>query len=163
VKLPAVVAGDTTIRDVALSAAPALDGWYLSSASAILPGRSTLEAKGFLTTGKKPRFEGSLLLAVKQPSGFAAWLSKDVDAAIRRLPAAGFSGSVHLDATRQSFKQMEIILGEAKLTGEIERTTAVNAKPVLAARLQGGALDAETGSALASLFVSDTGAFRYRP
>jgi hypothetical protein len=79
------------------------------------------------------------------------------------LPAAGFSGSVYLDATRQSFKQMEIILGEAKLTGEIERTTAANAKPVLAARLQGGALDAETGSALASLFVSDTGAFRYRP
>jgi len=161
VKLPAVVAGDTTIRDVALSAAPALDGWYLSSASATLPGRSTLEAKGFLTTGKKPRFEGSLLLAVKQPSGFAAWLSKDVDAAVRQLPAAGFNGSVYLDAQRQSFKQMEIILGEAKLTGEIERTTPANAKPVLTAQLQGGALNGETGLALASLFVTDTGAFRY--
>jgi uncharacterized protein involved in outer membrane biogenesis len=161
VKLPAVVAGDTTIRDVALSAAPALDGWYLSSASATLPGRSTLEAKGFLTTGKKPRFEGSLLLAVKQPSGFAAWLSKDVDAAIRRLPAAGFSGDVYLDASRQSFKRMEIILGEAKLTGEIERTTPSNAGPLLKASLQSEALNGETGSALASLFVSDTGAFRY--
>jgi uncharacterized protein involved in outer membrane biogenesis len=161
VKLPAVVAGDTTIRDVALSAAPALDGWYLSSASATLPGRSTLEAKGFLTTGKKPRFEGSLLLAVKQPSGFAAWLSKDVDAAIRQLPAAGFNGTVYLDATRQSFKEMEIILGDAKLTGEMERATPANAKPVLMAMLEGGALNAETGSALASLFVSDTGAFRY--
>ncbi|MGE0280026.1 MAG: AsmA-like C-terminal region-containing protein [Rhizobiaceae bacterium] len=161
VNLPAVVAGDTTIRDVALSAAPALDGWYLSSASATLPGRSTLEAKGFLTTGKKPRFEGSLLLAVKQPSGFAAWLSKDVDAAIRQLPAAGFSGDVYLDAARQSFKRMEIILGDAKLTGEIDRTVPANAKPVLAARLEGGALNAETASALASLFVSDTGAFRY--
>ena len=161
VKLPAVVTGDTTIRDVALTAAPALDGWYLSSASATLPGRSTLEAKGFLTTGKSPRFEGSLLLAVKQPSGFAAWLSNDVDAAVRRLPAAGFNASVYLDGSRQTFKDMEIVLGEGKLTGQIERTTPHNAKPVISANLQGGALDAQTGSALASLFVSDSGALRF--
>lgn len=161
VNLPAVVAGDTTIRDVAISAAPALDGWYLSSASALLPGRSTLEAKGFLTTGKKPRFEGSLLLAVKQPSGFAAWLSKDVDAAVRRLPAAGFNASVFLDASRQTFKDLEVVLGDARLTGEIERTTPANAKPVISAQLSGNKLTEETGSALLSLFVSDAGAFRF--
>lgn len=161
VKLPAVVAGDTTIREVTISAAPALDGWYLSSASALLPGRSTLEAKGFLTTGTAPRFDGSLLLAVKQPSGFAAWLSKDVDAAIRQLPAAGFSADVYLDASRQSFNKLELILGSAKLTGAIERTTTPNAKPVISGALQGGEFNQQTGLALASLFVSDQGAFRF--
>jgi len=161
VSLPAVVAGDTTIRDVGISASPALEGWYLSSASATLPGRSTLEAKGFLTTGKKPRFEGSLLLAVKQPSGFAAWLSKDVNAAVRRLPAAGFSADVFLDDTRQSFQKLELILGEAKLTGAIERQTPRDAKPVITGALTGGEMTAETGAAFASLFVSDAGALRF--
>ena len=49
------------------------------------------KASGLLKTGENDfGFAGSLLVAVGQPSGFAAWLSKDVDEAIRRLPAAGF-------------------------------------------------------------------------
>ena len=91
VDLPAVVAGDTTIRDVKLQAEPAADGWKVKALAASLPGRTTLEGS---RRAARPEsdfgFTGSLLLAVGQPSGFAAWVSKDVDEAIRRLPAAGF-------------------------------------------------------------------------
>ena len=91
VNLPAVVAGDTTIRDVRLSAEPATDGWTVKSLAATLPGRTTLEADGHADAPTASfGFKGSLLLAIGQPSGFAAWVSQDVDDAIRRLPAAGF-------------------------------------------------------------------------
>ncbi|TIX50858.1 MAG: AsmA protein, partial [Mesorhizobium sp.] len=86
VRLPAVVAGDTTVRDVHLSAEPAEGGWSVKSLAATLPGRATLEANGMLSVEDHFGFSGSLLLAVAQPSGFAAWLSRDVDEAIRRLP-----------------------------------------------------------------------------
>src|SRR5690606_2697127 len=44
VNLPAVVAGDTTIRDVRFSAEPAANGWKIESLAATLPGRAKLEA-----------------------------------------------------------------------------------------------------------------------
>lgn len=161
INLPAVVAGDTTIRDLALSAEPQEGGWRIKSASALLPGRSTLEAAGFLATGEVPRFEGSLLLAIKQPSGFAAWLSKDVGASMRRLTAAGFRADVMLDAERQRFDNLELILGNAKLTGAVERISSLNVKPVMVARLAAGQMDAETGAALVSLFTGDKGSARF--
>lgn len=120
VKLPAVLAGDTTIRDVHLSAEPAADGWAIKSLSATLPGRTMLEADGLLGLDGKLRFSGSLLLAVAQPSGFAAWLSKDVDEAIRRLPAAGFKASVEMTDQRQTFSDLELILGKAKFSGSLD-------------------------------------------
>ncbi|TJV29399.1 MAG: AsmA family protein, partial [Mesorhizobium sp.] len=49
VKLPAVVAGDTTVRDVRLSAEPADAGWSVKSLGATLPGRARLEANGMLS------------------------------------------------------------------------------------------------------------------
>ncbi|TIP56179.1 MAG: AsmA family protein, partial [Mesorhizobium sp.] len=108
VKLPAVVAGDTTVRDVRLSAEPADAGWSVKSLGATLPGRARLEANGMLSLEDQFGFSGSLLLAVGQPSGFAAWLSKDVDEAIRRLPAAGFKAKVDLTGNRQAFSELEL-------------------------------------------------------
>jgi len=161
VKLPAVVAGDTTIRDVSLSAEPAPQGWSVKSLAATLPGRTTLEAKGLLRTGGPIGFAGSLLLAVAQPSGFAAWLSKDVDEAIRRLPAAGFNATVDLTDARQSFSDLELILGKAKFHGSVEATEPDDARPSVAVKLEGGDLDVEGLAAFASLFVSDKGANRF--
>src|SRR5690606_9666058 len=63
VRLPAVVAGDTTVRDVSLSARPSRDGWILDSFAAILPGRTTLEASGKLLTDDELGFQGNVLLA----------------------------------------------------------------------------------------------------
>lgn len=161
VKLPAVVAGDTTIRDVHFSAEPAEGGWTVHSLGATLPGRSTLEAAGKLSTGDAFGFRGSLLLAVAQPSGFAAWLSKDVDEAIRRLPGAGFKADVDITNGQQTFSNLELILGKAKFNGSIEAKEPGEARPSVAMQLKGGQLDVEGLAAFASIFVSDKGANRF--
>jgi len=161
INLPAVVAGDTTIRDVRLSAEPASDGWTVKSLGATLPGRTTLEAAGKLQTDGELGFSGSLLLAIGQPSGFAAWAAQDVDEAIRRLPAAGFRADVHLTAQRQAFSNLELGLGSATFRGEAERRQPKDAKSATVLKLSGGALDLDGLTALASLFVSDVGVNRF--
>ncbi|TPM38678.1 AsmA family protein [Mesorhizobium sp. B2-3-4] len=163
VKLPAVVAGDTTVRDVHLSAEPVDDGWLVKSLAATLPGRTKLEADGkvMLNVQSHFGFTGSLLLAVSQPSGFAAWLSKDVDEAIRRLPAAGFKAKVDLSANHQSFSDLELILGKAKFSGRIDSSQPDDARPSVLMRLEGGDLDVDGLAAFASIFVSDKGANRF--
>jgi uncharacterized protein involved in outer membrane biogenesis len=161
VNLPAVVIGDTTIRSVQLSAEPAEGGWRLNALRALLPGRTTLEADGFLGTGEEFGFDGSLLLAVGQPSGFAAWVAKDVDDAIRRLPAAGFAANVELSEHQQRFRELELVLGEAKFEGEIDITSSGEARPSMLLRLAGGELDVDGLTAFASLFVSEHGVSRF--
>ena len=161
VNLPAVVVGDTTIRDVRLVAEPGEGGWRLKSSGATLPGRTTLEASGFVTTGEDFHFSGSLLLAVGQPSGFAAWVSKDIDEAIRRLPAAGFNAKVDMTQRRQTFEDMELVLGGATFKGRIDARQPVDVRPSVQLSLEGGALDVDGVSAFASLFVSDKGESRF--
>ena len=161
VRLPAVVAGDTTVRDVRLSAEPVDGGWSVKSLAATLPGRTTLEANGMLSVEDHFGFTGSLLLAVGQPSGFAAWLSKDVDEAIRRLPAAGFKAKVDLSENRQSFSDLELILGKAKFSGSIDSSQPDGARPSVLMRLTGGEMDLDGLAAFASIFISDKGANRF--
>lgn len=161
VRLPAVVAGDTTVRDVRLSAEPVDGGWSVRSLAATLPGRATLEANGMLSVEDHFGFTGSLLLAVGQPSGFAAWLSKDVDEAIRRLPAAGFKAKVDLSENRQSFSDLELILGKAKFSGSIDSSQPDGARPSVLMRLTGGEMDLDGLAAFASIFISDKGANRF--
>ena len=161
VNLPAIVAGDTTVRNVSLSAEPVEKGWAIASASATLPGRATLEGSGFLNaTFGEFGFTGRLLLAVGQPSGFAAWLSKDVDEAIRRLPAAGFEATVELTEERQVFQNLELRLGDAGFSGRIVNEQPANRRPSMLVDLTGGSLDVEGLAAFASLFVNDSGATR---
>ena len=160
VKLPAIVAGDTTIRDVNLSAEPVPEGWRIAGFTALLPGRTTIEGDGLLRTGDTFGFAGKLLLAVGQPSGFAAWLSRDVDEAIRRLPSAGFSAKVDLTRERQHFDDLELILGAARFHGALDRNRPSEGAASMALKLDGGALDVDGLKAFASLFVSDAGANR---
>ncbi len=161
VNLPAIVAGDTMIRDVRVSAEPQGDGWNIKSLAAVLPGRATVEANGTLATAGELGFKGNLLLAVAQPSGFMAWLSKDVDEAIRRLPAAGFSADVDLSPRRQHFSNLELQLGGAKFLGEVDSRRPADARPTLLVHLDGGAVDFDGLSAFASLFVSEQGGNRF--
>ena len=161
VRLPAVVAGDTTVRDVRLSAEPIEGGWSVKSLAATLPGRTTLEADGVLSVEDHFGFTGSLLLAVGQPSGFAAWLSKDVDEAIRRLPAAGFKAKVDLSENRQEFSDLELRLGKATFSGRIDSSQPDDARPSVLMRLEGGEMDVDGLAAFASIFVSDKGANRF--
>lgn len=160
VRLPAIVAGDTTIREVELMAEPADGGWRLETLKAQLPGRTTLEVTGDLTTAGEFDFGGSLLLAVGQPSGFAAWVARDVDDAIRRLPAAGFSADVELSDERQSFRDLELVLGTARFRGEIDHRQPADARPSMSLRLEGERLDFEGMNAFASMFVNAEGVNR---
>ena len=160
IDLPAVVAGDTTIRDVRLSAEPAAEGWLVKSLAATLPGRTTLEGSGLLRANGELGFAGSLLLAVAQPSGFAAWLAKDVDEAVRRIPAAGFRANVEITSKQQRFDDLELILGSAEFRGRIDNRQPDDAKPSMRVDLTGEALDVDGMAAFASLFVSDAGASR---
>lgn len=160
VNLPALVAGDTMIRDLQLSAEPADTGWQVNNLRAILPGRSTIEAKGSLVTEGDLSFSGELLLAVNQPSGFATWLARDVDETVRRLPPGGFSADVVLSRERQSFRELELALGGAVFRGEIDSATPVNMRPSLRVALDGDRLDLPAMQAFASLFVDGRGAAR---
>lgn len=161
VKLPAIIADDTTIRDIRISAQPEDAGWRLKHLAAKLPGRTTLEANGLLQTNVDFGFSGSLLVAVAQPSGFASWLAKDVDGAIRRLRSAGFSADVNIRSEKQEFRDLELVLGPSVFRGSAERLTPEGAKPSMRLALDGGALDVDGLTALAALFVSDEGANRF--
>jgi hypothetical protein len=158
--LPAVIAGDTTIREVRLRAEPSEAGWRIAALNATLPGRTALEASGELSVGEELGFDGSLLMAINQPSGFAAWLSRDVDEAIRRLPAAGFSAEVELGERRQRFSDMELVLGGSVFRGEIDNRQPEGERPSMALRLEGEGLDVDGMSAFASLFVTGRGETR---
>lgn len=160
VDLPAVIAGDTTIRDVEVTAEPDPRGWRIASASATLPGRTRIEADGLLGIGEQLDFDGNLLLAVRQPSGFAAWLSRDVDDAIRRLPAAGFSAEVRLSESEQAFRNLELALGSSVFRGEVVNREN-RERPEVQLRLRGDGLDVDGVAAFASLFVTDGGRNRF--
>ncbi len=156
-KLPAIIAGDTTIRDVTVEAEPGGDGWNIKQLKADLPGRTKIEAKGKLLVGQNFGFDGDLLLASRQPSGFAAWLTPHVDEAIRRLPGAGFSARVSLHEGEQRADNLELALGGASLKGSFVRSSPLNSLPSMQLSLEGGALDGDALAALAGLFASDSG------
>lgn len=140
VKLPAVVAGDTTIREVEFKAEPAGDAWAVKGMRATLPGRTKLEADGLLSGGDNFGFKGKLIVASSQPSGLATWLAGEVGPAIRRLEAAGFSADVDLTPELQTFNQLELAIGDSVLNGSAVRRTD-GARPVVDLMLRGGALN----------------------
>ncbi|MBO9132356.1 AsmA family protein [Rhizobium sp. B230/85] len=153
VRLPAIVAGDTTLRDVQLDLEPAGAGWTVDKAVGTLPGRTQVEAKGKLLLQGDPNFTGNLLVASSQPSGLATWLSGTVDPSIRELKAAGFSADVNLTHLRQRFDNLEIAIGEATLKGRLDRQLPENQAPTLAVDLNGDSLDLDALRALTGLFT----------
>lgn len=155
-KLPAIVAGDTTIRSVTIDAAPSKASWTINQLKAELPGRTQFEAKGMLQVGDNFGFDGRLLLASRQPSGLAAWLTDSVDEAIRRLAGAGFSGDVSLHDSLQKIDNLELALGGASLKGSLERSARGDSLPLTQVKLEGGALDADALQAFASVFGNNS-------
>jgi hypothetical protein len=83
-----------------------------------------------------------------------------VDDAIRRLPAAGFQAKVDISPQKQVFRDMELILGDARFRGSLENDQPADANPSMVVTLDGGKLDVEGLAAFASLFVSDQGKTR---
>ncbi len=153
--LPAVVAGDTVVREVGMDLRPLEDGqgWQISDLEAQLPGRTDLRANGALSLTQDLRYEGELILASRQPSGFAAWLGADADPAIRALSSAGFSANATMDAKTTLLDNLEISLDGKTLKGRLRRDIAVDEKrPKLIAELKGERVDYNQLSALLDLF-----------
>lgn len=168
--LPTISAGRTTIRDVKLTATPTNastpNAWNIERFEAQLPGRTVLEGSGILelasqaNAGSKNAFKGKLLLASRQPSGLAAWLTDDVDEAIRLLPNAGFSAMVDLDTNRQSFENVELILGSAKMNGTLLREASGETIPTIQLALTGKNADFPTLKALSGAIFGQDGSLR---
>jgi AsmA-like C-terminal region len=176
VDLPAVVAGDTTIRDIRLAASPddaeGSDGrrrWKVSRFEAQLPGRTTIEADGVLQLpvedegGQKSEagFNGNLLLASRQPSGLASWLTGSADEAVRRLPNAGFAARVSITPQRQSVEDLEVVLGPARMRGTLVRVSDPARRNTLDIALTGEEIDFDALEALGAVFVGEGGAARF--
>jgi uncharacterized protein involved in outer membrane biogenesis len=154
-KLPAIVIGDTTVRDVRLDLRPDGAGWMIDNAVAQFPGRTQLEAKGRLNLTGQRAFRGDLLVASNQPSGLASWLAGSVDPAIRRLRTAGFSATVNLTDTLQQFERLEVAVGSATLNGRVERQALNGVPPTLSVQLKGNRIDLEALQALTGLVAGD--------
>ena len=154
-KLPAIVIGDTTVRDVRLDLRPDGAGWMVDNAVAQLPGRTQFEAKGRLQLSGQRAFRGEMLVASNQPSGLATWLAGSVDPAIRKLKTAGFSATVNLTDTLQQFERLEVAAGPAVLRGRIERQALDGVPPNLSLQLKGNSIDLEALQALAGLVAGD--------
>ncbi|NLR96490.1 AsmA family protein [Rhizobium sp. P38BS-XIX] len=160
-RLPAIVAGDTTVRDVQMDLEPAGTGWKIDHAIGTLPGRTQVEARGNLMLQGEPNFIGNLVVASNQPSGLASWLVGSVDPAIRQLRQAGFSADVSLRHEEQRFDNLEIAVGPATLKGHIDRRAPNSANdknpPTLAVDLTGDAFDLDALRALTGLFTGQDG------
>jgi AsmA-like C-terminal region/AsmA family len=152
IDLPAVVAGDTTIRNVALLASPSANAWNVKSLTATLPGRTKVETSGKLETGGEFGFSGKLLVASSQPSGLSAWLAGGVSEAVRALPAFGFDANVTLTKSVQIFENLELALGNTRLRGHVERRSD-GARPSVAASFAADGLDLSEMHALGSVIV----------
>ncbi|MGL4489143.1 MAG: AsmA-like C-terminal region-containing protein, partial [Rhizobiaceae bacterium] len=160
VNLPAIVAGDTTIRDIAFEATPESGAWRVRNFKSTLPGRTQVEADGLLRQGDAFGFAGRLLVASNQPAGLANWLTGQVDPAIRKLNAVGFSADVDLKPDVQSFENLELALGAASFKGKADRRTD-GERPALGLSLTGGALDLDGLNALGIGFLGEDGQNRF--
>ncbi len=161
VDLPTVVMGGTAIRDIRIEARPGGNGdrnaWRLQRLDAQLPGRTIVEADGELRLPDPgqgvdtARFDGRLVIASRQPTGLARWLGGDVGDTLRQLPNLGLEARIALSTTRQAATDVQIIAGETRLTGDIERAADGAASPVVSARFAGRDLDVAVVGAIAGL------------
>ncbi|WP_256477779.1 AsmA-like C-terminal region-containing protein [Aurantimonas marianensis] len=157
ISLPVVVAGDTTIRDVAFSASPTDSGWSLARFAAELPGRTRLEASGVVELDENFGFRGDLLVASRQPSGFSDWLTGKIDPSVRALAGAGLAAKTVLTAEQQVFTDLELDIGGDQLTGRLERSKT-DGQTTITADLEGGKVDLDALQALSRLFTGPSDA-----
>lgn len=135
--LPAIVAGDTVIREITANVRPDLNGWLLQGMRAVLPGNTVIEADGKLGTRSDFGFTGQMLLASRQPTGFANWLSGRTNASLRRLKTAGFGADVTITGNQATFDNLELVLDEVMLRGKIQRLAPFDSRAAIIADMSG--------------------------
>lgn len=149
--LPAMVAGDTYIRDVKAVVRPLGKGWDVRALSALFPGNTALEAKGRVGLKEDFGFAGRLIVASRQPSGFAAWMSGEVSPEIRRIRAIGLDAQVTLSEKQLTLDQLELRMDDAVLNGKLQRIAGNGGKPAIIAELNGNRVNTNDLRALYSL------------
>ena len=149
--LPAIVAGDTFIRDVKALISPTGSGWAIRTIQATLPGNTAFEAKGRLGLQNGFGFSGKILIASRQPSGFASWISGNVDETFRRLDSAGLSGDLTITKRQATLENVEMRLDDALLRGKLQRLASENGRPAILAELRGNRINLDDLSAVYSL------------
>lgn len=153
-ELPAIVAGDTVIRQVSAAVRPQFDAWQIERFSATLPGNTTVEAKGLFGAGQDFGFTGSLLVASRQPTGFANWLSGRTNEQLRAISSAGLQAQVLLTPNQATFEDMELSLDGATLRGKLQRLAGGSGRPAMVAELRGDLIDLDNLIAVYALAQS---------
>ncbi|MEM7290007.1 MAG: AsmA family protein, partial [Pseudomonadota bacterium] len=149
--LPAIVAGDTFIREVKTKVRPYGKSWDLRSFSAKFPGNTLVEATGRVGLREDFGFAGKVLVASRQPSGLAAWMSGGVDAQIRRLKTLGFASDAMITTKQAIFENLELRMDDAVLNGKLQRLASANGRAALFAEFQGNLVNIQDLRGLYSL------------
>lgn len=152
--LPAVVLGDTTVRDVKVDIQPgeSAGAWRISGFEAQLPGRTELRADGVVNVEEPFSYEGDLVVASAQPSGLATWLGAGEAGALRGMANAGFSATTRLSADQVQLDGLEIVLDGKVLTGSVLRVAGEGeTRPQLTVRLAGDSVVTDQFTALLDL------------
>ena len=152
--LPAIVAGDTFIRDVNTLISPTGNGWAIRRFNAVLPGNTVFEANGRLGLKNGFGFSGRILVASRQPSGFADWVSGNVDETFRRLKSVGLSADLTMTKRQATMENVELRLDDALLRGKLQRLASDEGRPAILAELKGNRVNVDDLSAIYSLTQS---------
>ncbi len=157
--LPAIIAGDTVIRDIGVDLRPiyyqaenGAAGWQLGNLQAQLPGRTELRANGKLKLGKSIGYEGELIVASSQPSGLATWLGADADASIRKLSSIGFSAKTKISEQSATFDELELSIDGRSMTGSLRRDVMLNKRAKISTVLKGDGVNFDQLLALTQMF-----------
>lgn len=149
--LPAIIAGDTVIRELKARVRPDINGWQIIGLRTLFPGNTIVEADGKLGTRGDFGFTGQVLLASRQPTGFANWLAGRTNASLRRLKSAGMSADITLTSNQATFDQLELILDGVRLSGKLQRLTSSGTRPAVISSLSGETINLDDLVAIYSM------------
>lgn len=121
VDVPGVVVGGGMIQGLKLEGETDGSVWTLSRLDAVMPGKTTLAAKGRLTTSGAIAFQGEIRAASERPAAFAAWWRGSEDAgAARRLAAFDLAGRVRIGGDQIVLEGATAHLEGAALSGQAQ-------------------------------------------
>ena len=158
ISLPAIIAGDTVVREITALISPDGEGWKIKKLEAVFPGNTRLEAKGKIGLRNSFGFTGSMLVASRQPTGLAAWLGKRDNPYVRKLRSAGFRANVVISENQTSFENLELVLDKAVLHGKLQRLSASGKRPAMVARLEGKEINLDNLRAIYALIADERSA-----
>ena len=116
--VPGIVVGGNVIQDVRFTAMPEDHGWQIQGLQARLPGQTTFQADGRLSTGEHVGFGGAVHLAVGQPATFAAWWrGKSQEGAGRLLAPFDLSGRATINLGGIAVEDMVTKIDDATISG----------------------------------------------